>query len=116
MPTEYWFEEGCWITELSNTDADPALSVARARVPVDGTTRWHRLDGIVERYVIVDGEGLVSIGDEPARKVTAGDVVTIPSMTAQRIQNTSDVDLVFLAICTPRFRPECYQDIDHVVA
>jgi hypothetical protein len=36
--TEYYFEEGCFITELSNSPQYPDLSVARARVPVGVTS------------------------------------------------------------------------------
>ena len=41
--TEYFFAEGCFITEWWNTLADEAVSVARARVKPGVTTRWHRL-------------------------------------------------------------------------
>jgi len=100
---EYFFEEGCYILELLNDPADPDASVARARVPPGTTTRWHRLRGTAERYVILEGEGIVSIGDHPPVKVRSGDAVLIAPMTRQRIHNTGATDLVFLAICTPRF-------------
>ena len=109
---EYWFEEGCWITELSNTADDPALSIARARVPPGATTRWHRLRGVVERYVILSGCGVVEVGDEPPRPVGAGDVVHVAAGIAQRIHNPGAQDLVFLALCTPRFTTAAYEDID----
>ena len=64
---EYWFDEGCFISEWSNTPADPGLSVARARVPAGGTTRWHCLTGITERYVVLAGRGRIELGDpDPA--------------------------------------------------
>jgi len=107
---EYWFREGCFITEWSNSDADPDVSIARARVQPGRTTRWHRLDEITERYVILDGRGRAEVGDR-ARDVLPGDVVVIAPGLAQRITNTGDADLIFLAICTPRFRPENYLDI-----
>ncbi|NBD95908.1 MAG: cupin domain-containing protein [Gammaproteobacteria bacterium] len=109
---EYWFEEGCWITELSNDAKDPDLSVARARVAPGETTRWHALDGITERYVIISGNGRVGLGDAPEQSVAPGDVVVIASGRAQRITNTGSDDLEFLALCTPRFRPECYRDLE----
>ena len=43
------------------------------------------------------------------REVGPGEVVVIPAGTPQRIAAFGDEDLVFLAICTPRFTPECYQ-------
>lgn len=105
-------EEQCHILELSNTVDDEAVSIARARVTAGVTTRWHRLDGIAERYVILEGSGLVEVGSLPAQLVNAGDVVRIPPGEQQRIHNNGTQDLVFLAICTPRFRWEAYEDID----
>ncbi len=109
---EYYFIEGCHINELSNTPDDEAVSIARARVAPGVTTRWHRLRGTVERYVILSGKGLVEVGDLPAEEVGAGAVVVIPPLCRQRITNSGNEDLVFLAICSPRFRPEAYEDVD----
>jgi len=108
---EYWFREGCYIAELSNGADDEAVSIARARVLKNGVTRWHRLSGTTERYVIIKGHGRAEVGDQ-ARTVAAGDVVIIPPDVPQRIVNEGREDLVFLAICTPRFRPENYQDLE----
>jgi mannose-6-phosphate isomerase-like protein (cupin superfamily) len=44
--------------------------------------------------------------------VEPGDVVVIPPLCRQRIANVGKTDLVFLAICTPRFRPENYEDLE----
>ena len=109
---EYYFAEGCFITELSNSAEDPGVSIARARLEPGKTTRWHRLHGIVERYVIVEGEGVVEVGGLPAKAVATGDVVIIPAQERQRISNTGSGDLVFLAICTPRFSDQAYEDLD----
>jgi oxalate decarboxylase/phosphoglucose isomerase-like protein (cupin superfamily) len=38
-------------------------------------------------------------------------VVLIPPSTRQRIANTGPGDLVFLAICTPRFTQGAYEDV-----
>ena len=85
---------------------------ARARLEPGKTTRWHRLAGTVERYVIVQGRGRAEIGSLPPAEVSAGDVVLIPPGCRQRITNTGTDDLIFLAICTPRFSYDAYQDID----
>ena len=107
---EYFLAEGCYILEHLNDPADPAASIARARVPPGVTTRRHRLRGTTERYLIQAGEGMVEVGDAPARAVQPGDVVLIPPGVPQRIRNTGADDLVFLAICTPRFQPDNYLD------
>lgn len=104
-------EERCYILELSNSADDPDLSIARARVEPGVTTRWHRVVDTVERYVILDGTGRMEIGDLPPQEVQAGDVVLIPASCRQRIANIGPGDLVFLAICTPRFRPEAYEEV-----
>jgi mannose-6-phosphate isomerase-like protein (cupin superfamily) len=109
---EYYFEEGCFILELSNSAQDPQLSIARARVKVGMSTRLHRLTGLVERYVILSGQGSVEVADLPAQAVSVGNVVIIPPLCAQKITNTGEDDLVFLALCTPRFEKLFYEDID----
>ena len=108
---EYFFDEGCFILELSNNPDDPDVSIARARVKPGVTTQWHRLQGIIERYVMLSGTGLVEVGELPAQVVTVGDVVIIPEQCPQRIRNIGTEDLVFLVVCSPRFVPEAYQAI-----
>jgi mannose-6-phosphate isomerase-like protein (cupin superfamily) len=109
---EYFFEEGCYILELSNREDDPAVSIARARVPVGGSTRLHRLHGIGERYLILDGVGTVEVGGLAPERVLPGHVVVIPPGCPQRIINDGSVDLVFLAVCTPRFTRSAYEDLE----
>lgn len=109
---EYLIAERCRILESWNRPDDPSLSVARARVPPGVTTRWHRLAGICERYLILAGRGRVEVGNLAPEVVRPGDVVYIPAGCRQRIANLDDVDLVFLALCTPRFIPEAYRDIE----
>ena len=110
--TEFFTEERCHILELANDPEDSDCSIARARVEPGVTTRWHRLDGIAERYVVLEGIGRAEIGDLPPQNVGPGDVILIPPGCRQRIANAGPADLVFLAVCTPRFRPEHYRDDD----
>lgn len=104
--------ERCRILETWNRSDDPSLSVARARVAPGVTTRWHRLAGICERYLILAGQGWVEVGNLAPEVVRPGDVVYIPAGCRQRIANLGNVDLVFLALCTPRFVPDAYRDIE----
>lgn len=110
--SEFYIDEGCFVTELSAAVEDPQLSIARCRVEPGGMTRWHSLLDTAERYVIQAGSAVVEIGDLPPQSVAAGDAVLIPAGCRQRIRNAGDDDLVFLAICTPRFQPDCYQDLE----
>lgn len=109
---EFYTPEKCHINELSNTPDDSEVSIARARVEPGVITRWHRLAGTTERYLIIEGKGRVEVGDLPPQDVGPGDVVLIPPACPQRITNLGDEDLIFLAICTPRFRQDAYEDID----
>lgn len=109
---EYFFKEGCFILEISNSAQDPELSIARARVTAGVSTCLHRLSGLVERYVIISGIGVVEIADLPAQQISAGAVVIIPANCPQKITNTGKKDLVFLALCTPRFQTQFYENID----
>ncbi len=109
---EYFFTEGCFILELLNDPLSPDLSIARATVKPGVTTRLHRLNGVDERYVIIEGAGDVEIAGRSAVRVEQGDVIEIPRGETQRIRNVAGEDLVFLAICSPRFTPDCYEDSD----
>jgi len=109
---EFETAERCAILEVSNSVDDSAVSIARARVAAGVTTAWHRLHGTAERYLIISGEGIVEVGNDLRDTVTAGDVVWIPPDAAQRIINTGDDELLFYAICTPRFEPACYDALD----
>lgn len=104
--------EGCYVRELSNSVQDESLSIAQVRVACGHSTRWHRLRDTRERYVILAGRGLMQLQDQAPREVSVGDVVLIPPGCAQRIQALGDTELVFLAVCTPRFVWECYEDVE----
>ncbi len=86
---EYYFDEGCYITELSNSDEDPELSIAKARVVPGITTKLHYLINTIERYVILEGEGTVVLDKLEPKKVIAYDVVIIPSGLTMNFPDTS---------------------------
>lgn len=109
---EYDFIEGCSILESWNNPADAQASIARARVAPGMTTRWHALTGVTERYLILSGRGEVEVGEGTPERVQAGDIVVIPPGVRQRIRNIGTEDLLFYAICTPRFTPDCYAALD----
>jgi mannose-6-phosphate isomerase-like protein (cupin superfamily) len=107
--SEFYTQERCHILEMSNSTADEALSIARARVEPGVTTAWHRVRDTAERYVILEGVGEVELRGRAPERVGAGDVVLIPPGHEQRISNTGNTDLVFFALCTPRFRQANYE-------
>ena len=101
---EFDTPERCAILE---TWRDGEVTIARARVEPGVTTQLHSLD-VDERYLIVSGRGVVSVGEVAPAEVGPGDNVGIPAGVAQRIENTGDEDLVFYCVCTPPFRPDSY--------
>ncbi|MGR6033927.1 MAG: cupin domain-containing protein [Candidatus Nitrosoglobus sp.] len=109
---EFFIEEECYINELSNSENDNEASIAKARVKPGVSTRWHKLQSITERYVIIEGEGTVEIG-EIKQKVGPYDVVIIPPNCRQRITNNGKNDLIFLTICSPRFISNAYMDLEN---
>ncbi|MDO9578383.1 MAG: cupin domain-containing protein [Candidatus Cloacimonadales bacterium] len=109
---EFYTEEKCFVNELSNTSDDEDVSIAKIRVLPGVTTNWHRLKDTTERYVILAGSGIVEISDLPGQAVCQGDVVVIPPMFRQRITNIGKTDLIFLAVCTPRFTADLYEDLE----
>lgn len=108
---EYPTPERCHILESWNDPQDEAVSIARARVEPGVATRAHRLRGVIERYLIIEGEGRATVGGVEA-DVRPGDVVVIPAGISQSIANTGASDLVFYCICSPRFTPGCYEALD----
>lgn len=109
---EFFTPEICHIIEVSNSEADGEVSIARARVEPTIQTKLHRLDGTNERYLIVSGRGVVEVGTLPPAEVIPGDVVIIPDGVTQRIRNIGTDDLMFYCICTPRFEPAMYVAIE----
>lgn len=109
---EFYTDERAYITELHNTDADDSCSIARARIEPGVTTQVHKLLDTIERYVILEGTARVMVGNAAPVEVQALDVVNISAGTEQSISNTGSGDLVFLCICTPRFRQCNYIALD----
>ncbi|MBX2849741.1 MAG: cupin domain-containing protein [Acidiferrobacterales bacterium] len=110
MKKEYYFKEGCYIEEWLNSPDDETMSIAKVRVLANTQTKNHALKNTTERYVILSGQGNVSVGDKQW-PVKQGDVVTIKPDQTQSIINTGSEDLVFVAICTPRFVEHNYYQL-----
>ncbi|MEQ8953739.1 MAG: hypothetical protein RL120_06355 [Gammaproteobacteria bacterium] len=53
----------------------------------------------------------MELGEREPRQVSAGDVVIIPAGVRQRIHNRGAQDLLFLAICSPRFAEHNYRSL-----
>jgi mannose-6-phosphate isomerase-like protein (cupin superfamily) len=109
--SEFLIPERCHIIEIMN---QPGIdfSIARARVEPGVTTALHAVRGTTESYYILQGTGTVQLGDTMKGNVGAGDVVMFPRDAPQTITNTGKEDLIFLAICYPRFVKEAYTHLE----
>lgn len=108
---EFWTDERCYITELVNCAALPAASLAVARVEPGVTTQLHSLTGVTEVYILRKGRGVLEV-DGVALRLETGNQAVIPAGVSQRITNDSAGDLEFYCLCTPRFRPEAYVNLE----
>jgi mannose-6-phosphate isomerase-like protein (cupin superfamily) len=105
--TEITAGDGSALRELFNpgSGAFPfGCSLAHAVVKRGGKTRPHRLKSS-EVYYILEGRGVMHVGDE-ASEVAAGQAVYIPPFHVQFIENTGRSDLVFLCLVDPAWEPD----------
>lgn len=79
-------------------------SLAHAIVKPGLTSQPHKLK-TSEVYYILEGEGMMTIGNEK-EKVFPGQAVYIPPNAKQFIQNTGKSDLKFICIVDPAWRVE----------
>ncbi len=104
---EFHTEERCYIIEIMNKEGVD-FSIARARVEPGVTTALHAVKKTTEAYYILQGNGLVQSANGFEQTVNSGDVMLFPPGIEQKITNRGNDDLIFLAICAPRFVPESY--------
>jgi len=104
---EFTANDGCRIREVlhpRNDGVGMPLSLAVARVGPGKQSYAHYLDR-VEVYYILEGRGLMHVGEETA-EVGPGDAVYIPAGASQWIDNSGDSELVFAAVCVPPWSAE----------
>lgn len=109
---EFYMEENCHILEIYNMTEDESFSLAKARVEVGETTKWHEVKETVECYYILRGKGKVELGTAYTKLMNPGSFVRIPVGMRQRIENIGTIDLEFLCICLPAFRQHNYLSLD----
>ncbi len=99
--------DGSFLKELlhpGREDLSLRCSLAHAEVGPGRATRPHRLTGS-EVYYILEGRGVMHIGDERA-EVAAGQAVYIPPGRVQFIENPGTARLAFLCLVDPAWTPE----------
>jgi mannose-6-phosphate isomerase-like protein (cupin superfamily) len=99
--------DASFLKELLHPAKEPlgiGYSLAQAVVRPGAKTRPHRLKS-AEVYYIVEGRGLMRVGEERA-EVEAGQAIFIPPGEVQSIENIGEGCLAFLCIVEPAWRPE----------
>jgi mannose-6-phosphate isomerase-like protein (cupin superfamily) len=66
------------------------------------TVTPHRHREIEEIYYIVEGRGLMTVGDEQ-REIAAGDAVYVPRANRHTLTNTGTEPIRLLLVCGPAF-------------
>jgi mannose-6-phosphate isomerase-like protein (cupin superfamily) len=80
---------------------DPETDLTITRVTVEpGASQIHHSHDPEQVYVLVAGEGEMTVGDE-RRTVAAGDCVHIPPNTSHGIENTGSEPLEYVSAATP---------------
>lgn len=77
-------------------------SLAEARVPAGQTTIRHQHPKTEEIYYILEGIGIMKLGNE-SRAVKPGDAIAIPPGTEHQITCTGEVTLKLLCCCAPGY-------------
>jgi mannose-6-phosphate isomerase-like protein (cupin superfamily) len=83
---------------------DIRYSLAYARLKPGQISLAHRLKSS-EVYYILEGQGEMHIDDEK-ENVSKGQAIYIPLNSVQKIKNSGTVDLTFLCIVDPAWKPE----------
>ena len=99
--------DGSFLKELIHPAKEPVgvrYSLAHASVRPGDRTLPHKLRS-AEVYVILEGTGLMHVGDERA-EVGPGQAILIPPGQVQSIENTGTAGLAFLCIVDPAWRAE----------
>jgi mannose-6-phosphate isomerase-like protein (cupin superfamily) len=76
--------------------------LGEARLKKGKSSLWHRLKS-TEVYFILEGTGLIEIGNEK-KSVHRGTAIVVPASARQRIKNTGKKGLVFLCIVSPAWK------------
>jgi len=100
----YVTKDGSLIRELMHPTVQGNIqqSLAEAIVPVGFTTLLHKHLKSEEIYHIIEGEGMMILGDRQL-KVTAQDTVYIPPQTYHQIKNIGSIPLKILCCCAPAY-------------
>ncbi len=87
-----------------NDKIELGYSIAFAKIEVSKASLAHRLKHS-ETYIFLKGNGQIFINEE-VKAVQKGDIVYVPPMANQYVENMGNTDLEFYCIVSPAWREE----------
>jgi mannose-6-phosphate isomerase-like protein (cupin superfamily) len=84
------------------TSAITQCSLAEEILPPGQAVTPHQHHAIEEIYYIVEGHGVMTVGDE-RREVSAGDAIYVPRHHRHTLENTGTEPIKLLLVCGPAF-------------
>ena len=100
--------DGSQVRELAGNFAGGVSqhSVAHITLPPGKSAHRHYHPSVEESYILLAGKAQVEIGGE-IHEARVGELIAIPPPQTHTIINKGDEDVVFLAICSPAWTPDC---------
>jgi mannose-6-phosphate isomerase-like protein (cupin superfamily) len=81
-------------------------SVAHITLPPGKSAHRHYHPSMEESYILLAGTAQVEVGEE-THTARVGEIIAIPPHLSHTIINRGADDVVFLAICSPAWTPDC---------
>lgn len=106
--TEFVAGDKTLLREVLHPKNDPVqlnYSLAYCRVEAGGASIPHILQNRSESYFILEGKGLIHVGNEEAL-VGPGDTVLVPEGISQFIENKGKEELKFIVVVSPPWTEE----------
>lgn len=109
----YRTKDGSEIRELMHPQIHPVknLSLAEALLRPRQRTKLHVHHLSEEVYHVLEGQGLMTLGEESFEIVT-GDTILIPPGTPHALYNPGEKNLRVLCVCAPAYSHEDTELID----
>ena len=80
---------------------DARITVTRVVMRPGAVSPRHRHDHAEQTWIVERGEGRLLLADDACGSLRAGDVVVTPPGETHGVENTGDIDFVYLTVTTP---------------
>lgn len=77
------------------------MTITRVVLEPGAVSPPHRHEAAEQTWIVEQGAARLMMGDDGSARLGAGDVVVIPPGEIHGVENTGDVDFVYLAAATP---------------